>query len=127
MACGDFKNLPRITAGDKGLSDKAFDIAKNPNYDRYQRGLAPLVYNFFLKKSALLTDKSAFSGGNKNKNMPDQQLAEEWHKPIIQKFDKLKAHLSFIDNIWRADLADIQLISKFNKEIRFYYVLLIFV
>ena len=59
--------------------------------------------------------------------MPDQQLAEEWHKPIIEKFGKLKAHLSFKDNIWGADLADIQLISKFNKEIRFYYMLLIFV
>ena len=34
---------------------------------------------------------------------------------------------SFIDNIWGIDLADMQLISKSNKEIRFFYfVLLIF-
>ena len=28
-------------------------------------------------------------------------------------------HSSFIDNIWEADLADIQLISKFDKGFRF--------
>ena len=31
-----------------------------------------------------------------------------------------------MDNIWGADLADMQLISKFNKGIHFYYVLMIF-
>ena len=40
MAYGDFKDLSRRTAGDKVLRDKAFNIAKNPNYDGYQRGLA---------------------------------------------------------------------------------------
>ena len=35
MAYGDFKNLGRRTASDKVLRDKAFDIAKNPKYDRY--------------------------------------------------------------------------------------------
>ena len=39
MAYGDFKDLSRRTAGDKVLRDKAFNIAKNPNYDGYQRGL----------------------------------------------------------------------------------------
>ena len=47
------------------------------------------------------------------------ELAEELHKPIIRKFKKRKVHSSFIDNIWGADLADIQLTSKFNKRIRF--------
>ena len=51
--------------------------------------------------------------------MSDQQLAEELHKPIIKKFKKRKVHSSFKDNIWGADLADIQLISKFNKGIPF--------
>ena len=46
-------------------------------------------------------------------------LVEELHKPIIKKFKKRKVHSSFIDNIWAADLANIQLISKFNKRIRF--------
>ena len=40
-------------------------------------------------------------------------------KKFIRKFNKRKAHSSFIDNIWGADLADMQLISKFNKGIRF--------
>ena len=54
MAYGDFKDLKRRTASDKILRDKAFNIAKNPKYDGYQRGLASMVYKFFEKKSALL-------------------------------------------------------------------------
>ena len=47
------------------------------------------------------------------------QLAEELHKPIIRKFKKRKVYSGFKDNIWGADLADMQLISKFNKGFRF--------
>ena len=47
MAYGDFKDLARRTASDKVLRDKAFNIAKNPKYDGYQRGLASMVYKFF--------------------------------------------------------------------------------
>ena len=50
MAYGDFKDLARRTASDIALKDKAFNIAKNPKYDGYQRGLASVVYNFFDKK-----------------------------------------------------------------------------
>ena len=35
-AYGDFKDLNRSTASDKILREKAFNIAKNPNYDEYQ-------------------------------------------------------------------------------------------
>ena len=52
MAHGDFKDLARRTASDKILRDKAFNIAKNPKYDGYQRGLASMVYNIFNEKSA---------------------------------------------------------------------------
>ena len=52
MAYGDFKDLARRTASDKVLRDKAFNIAKNPKYDGYQRGLASMFYKFFDKKSA---------------------------------------------------------------------------
>ena len=41
------------------------------------------------------------------------------HKPIIRKFKARKVYSGFKDNIWRADLADMQLISKFNKGFRF--------
>ena len=44
MAYGDFKDLKRRTASDKVLRDKPFNIAKNPKYDGYQRGLASMVY-----------------------------------------------------------------------------------
>ena len=52
MAQGDFKKLAKRTASDKVLRDKAFNIAKNPKYDEYQRGLASMVYKFFDKKSS---------------------------------------------------------------------------
>ena len=52
MAYGDFKNLVKRRVSDKILRDKAFNIAKNPKYDGYQRGLASMVYNFFDKKTS---------------------------------------------------------------------------
>ena len=51
MACGDFKDLARRTASNKVLISKAFNIAKNPKYDGYQRGLASMVCTFFDQKS----------------------------------------------------------------------------
>ena len=51
MAYGDFKDLKRRTASDKMLRDKAFNIAKNPKYDGYQRGLGSMIYKIFNKKS----------------------------------------------------------------------------
>ena len=43
MAYGDFKDLERRTASDKVLRDKAFNIAKNPKYDGYQRRLVSMI------------------------------------------------------------------------------------
>ena len=107
MAYGDFKDLKRRTASDKVLRDKAFNIAKNSKYDGYQRGLASMVYNFFDKKS------EGRSVNNETKQ--NEPLAEELHKPIIKKVLKRRFYFSFKGNIWVADLADMQLISKFNK------------
>ena len=67
-------------------------------------------------------NKSAY----KNKNIFNKDLPSELHKPVIKRFKKRKLRLPFIDNIWGADLANMQLISKFNKEICFCYVLLVF-
>ena len=47
------------------------------------------------------------------------QLADELHQLIIRKFKKRKVYSSFRDNIWGADLADMQLLSKCNKGFRF--------
>ena len=117
MAYGYFKDLARRTASNKVLRDKAFNIAKKPKYDGYQRGLASIIYKFFDKKtSAAGAKKFAGSGIAMLQN---EQLAEELHKPVIKKFLKRKIYSLFKDNIWGADLADMQLISKFNKGIRF--------
>ena len=43
MAYGNFKDLKRRTFFDKVLRDKAFNIAKKPKYDGYQKGLASMV------------------------------------------------------------------------------------
>ena len=107
MASGDFKVLKRRTQSDKVLKDNAFKIASNPKYDGYQRGLASMVYKFFDKKS---------KGSGIREN---HQLANELHKPIIRKVRKRKVYSSFKDNIWGVDLADMQLISKYNKGIRY--------
>ena len=79
MAYGDFKDLERRTASDKVLRDKAFNIAKNPKYDGYQRGLTSMVYKFFDKKSA-------GSDVANNEIKQNLQLAKELHKSIIRKF-----------------------------------------
>ena len=118
MGNEDFKDLSRRTASDKMLRDKAFNIAKNPKYDRYQRGYASMVYKFL--------DKNTSGGAAKNDNISNQKLAEALHKAIIRKFEKRKVYSLFTDNTWGADLVNMQLISKFNKEIPFYYFLLIY-
>ena len=51
--------------------------------------------------------------------MSTKDLSEKLHKPNIRKFEKGKVHLPFIDNIWGADLADMQWTSKSNKGFRF--------
>ena len=118
MAYGDFKDLAGRTASDKILRDKAFNIAKNPKYHGDQRGLASMVYKFFDKNSSgrgrPLSPASLIANNKEN-----IQLADKLHKPIIRKFKKRKVYSSFRDNIWGADLADMQLISKFNKGFRF--------
>ena len=83
MAYGDVKDLAKRTASDKVLGDKAFNIAKNPKHDGYQRGLASMVYKFFDKKSR-------GSGVNNNEIKQNEQLTEELHKPIIKKINKEK-------------------------------------
>ena len=70
MVYGDFKDLARTT--DKVLRDKAFNIAKYPKHDAYQRRLASMVYKFF----------------------------EELRKPIIKKFKKTAVYSRLKDNIW---------------------------
>ena len=69
--------------------------------------------NFLVKKTSVSVIK----------NTPNKELADELHKPIIKKLNKQKVQIPFIDNIWGADLADMQLI----KDLDFYYALLTFI
>ena len=85
MAYGDFKDLARRTASDKVLRDKAFNIAKNPTYDGYQRELASMVYKFLDKKSTgsgVNTQPDPIQKRNEN----NERLSEELHELIIRKF-----------------------------------------
>ena len=113
-AYADHKDLINRTEADKVLRDKAHDVASNPKYDGYQRGLASMVYRFFDKKSM-------GSGLKKLKNTARNSsiLADELHKPIIRKFDKRKVYSQFKDNIWGVDLADMQSLSRKNKGIKY--------
>ena len=65
-----------------------------------------------LQWSIYCFDKKSSGSGIKNENISSKELAEEVHKSITRKRKKRKVHSSFIDNIWDADLADMQLISK---------------
>ena len=70
-----------------------------------------MVYKFFDKKMK----RSGF-------NRPlvfIQQLAKELHKRIIRNFKKGAVYSGFKDDIWGANLVDIQLIIMFNNEFRF--------
>ena len=204
-AYSESKDLAKRTASDRVLRDKAFNIANNPRYNGYERGLASMVYKFFDKKSqkggdvhrspsigfdesddeVIETPLQAISclykknpptplGRNKEQvsetsranskakasktsrakkvnelsevgeseesplrellgknyesymakrkkraSKKNEQLADELHKPIIRKFEKRKVHNAHMDEIWAADLADMQLLSKKNKRIRY--------
>ena len=108
-AYADYKDLANRTQADKVLKDRAFEMASDPKYDGYQRGLASMVYKFFDKKSS----------GSGVVNKSDAKLANELHKPVIKKFSKRKVYSSFKDIIWGVDLADMQLLSRQNKGVKY--------
>ena len=70
-----------------------------------------MVYKFLIKKTS--------DGTVENEIMRNIELAEELPKPIIRKIKKRNVYSTFIDNLWSADLPNMQLISKFSYGIRF--------
>ena len=60
-------------------------------------------------------DKTSSGSGVKSEIIPNQELAKESHTPILIKVERRKVCSSFKANIWRADLRDMQLISKLTK------------
>ena len=107
-AYSERKNLPKRTISDKILKGRAYEIARNHNYDIYQRGLGSMVYKFF--------DKKAKSGISVN-----EQLAEKLHKPVINKFERRKVYVRFKDNIWAADLVEMESLSTKNKSVKYLF------
>ena len=111
-AYAEYKDRLNRRQSDVVLKNKALKIAMDPRINEYQRGLASMVYKCFderTKGSGLKYDKKL----NENK-----QLANELHKPIIKNFKRRKEYFSFKANIWGVELADMSLISKFNKGIK---------
>ena len=108
-----YKDRSNRKQSDIVLKNKALKIATDPRFNGYQRRLASMVYKFF-------NERTKGSGINLQANsLNNEILAEELHKPIIKSFKRRKVYSSFKDNIWGVDLADIQLISKYNKGIRY--------
>ena len=84
MPCRDFEDLIIIITSDQILRNKAFNIAKNLQYDGYQRGLASMIYKYFDQETsggAATQNKFVFQ----YKNISKKRLAEELYKPVIKK------------------------------------------
>ena len=101
----DSKYLEKGFIWDKILKDRAYKIARNCGYDGYQKALASKVYTLFDKKTGL--------GISAN-----EQLAKELHKPIIKKFNR-NVYARFKDNIWTADLTEMESLFSKNKNVKY--------
>ena len=88
------------------MKDRAYEIARNCGYDRYQRELASMVYKVF--------DKQTWSAVR-----ADEQLAEELHEPVTKKFRRRKVYARFKDNIWPADVAEMEPLCFKNKNVKY--------
>ena len=98
-AYSDSKDWTKGTTSDKILQNRADEIARNRNYDEYQRALARMVYECFDEKTGLGVSANG-------------ELVEELHKPIIKNSKRREAYARFTGNIWVADLAEMESLSK---------------
>ena len=81
------------------LKGRAYENAINSKYDRYQRGLASMVYMFFDEKI---------------RSVVNEELAQEVQKPVIKIFRKRGVCVRFKNIIWAAGLADMGSLSSTN-------------
>ena len=113
---GKFQVSSKKNHSGKVLGDKAFLIASNQQYDGYHRGLALIIYEFFDEKSREATAHTGIRIGISD----DQQLANKLHRPINRKFQRCKVYLScWYNQYLDTDLADLKLISEYNKDFNF--------
>ena len=66
--------MAKRTQSNKVLKDKAFEIASNPKYDGYQRGLASMFYTLFDKKSTGSDIKNEIKQNRQQMNFTNQLL-----------------------------------------------------
>ena len=112
-ACAKYKDRLNRKQSDIVLKNKTLKIATDPRFNGYQGGLASMIYNFF-------NERTKGSGINlQESSLNNEVLAEGFHKPTIKNFKRRKVYSTFKDNIWGVNLADMQLISKYNKGIRY--------
>ena len=93
-AYSESKDLANRTILDKLLKDTAYEIARNPAYDGYQKALASMANKFFDKKTgsgATATSKAGIS--------VNEQLAVKLHKLVTKKFKRRKVYARFKENI----------------------------
>ena len=82
-AYAEYKDVENILISDQNLRNSAYDIASNPKYDGYQRGLASMVYKLFDSKVAPL-DKRTMSGkGTGNNKISTEELQFNCNLEII--------------------------------------------
>ena len=119
-ACGPFnKNKERIQKF-KQTGDTNYIYKNELDKSCFQHDMAYGDFKDLVRITAsdkILRDK-AFNNNNNKQNM---QLAKIFHKPIIRNFKKRAVYSGFKDNVWGAYLADMQLISTFNKGFRFLF------
>ena len=102
----DSEDSATRTVLDKVLIDRAYEIALNPQYDRHEKLLADMMYKFF--------DKKTGSGVNTN-----EVLAQELYKPVTETFKRRKVYVTFKDNIWAADLAEMGTFVSFTRSVKY--------
>ena len=81
------------------MKKRAYEIARNCNYDGYQRALASMVYKFFDKKTG-------------SEISVNEQVAKELYKLVIKTFKRTRAYARFKDNIYATDLSEMGSLSS---------------
>ena len=82
MGYVEYKDLTKRKQSDKVCKDKVFKIASNPKYDRYQRGLLLMIYNFLIKNLQVVV-LNLCQINNLQMNFINQLLAKNFKKSLF--------------------------------------------
>ena len=104
-AYSNCKDLGKRTISDQILRERDYEIARNCNYDGYNRALVSMDVCFLIKSRIRIS--------------VNEQLAEELRETIIKTFNSRKVSSRFKDDIWAGDLAEIGSLSSKNKNVKY--------